>query len=132
MVDISRETYEGNGIETIVDNDGLLWSNEKHIEEGLDYKNLWKIKTKYHSDQRKHRYEVVEEPKNQFNRTFTNAKLAVKVVMDCRTTLANKFGTRLGFKQCDVILPKEQSVITKQNEFIWRRKYANTIKCFKL
>ena len=54
MVDISRETYEGNGIETIVDNDGLLWLNEKHIEEGLDYKNLWEIKTKYHSDQRKH------------------------------------------------------------------------------
>ena len=33
MVDISRETYERNGIETIVDNDGILWLNEKHIEE---------------------------------------------------------------------------------------------------
>ena len=33
--------------------------------------------------------------------------------MDCRTTLANKFRTRLGFKQNDVILTKEQSVVTK-------------------
>ena len=28
MVDISRKTYERNGIETIIDNDGMLWLNE--------------------------------------------------------------------------------------------------------
>ena len=39
MVDISRKTYEENGIETIVDNDGILRFNEKCIEEGLDKKN---------------------------------------------------------------------------------------------
>ena len=33
MVDISREMYERNGIETIVDNDGILWLNKKYIEE---------------------------------------------------------------------------------------------------
>ena len=32
MVDISRKTYERNVIETIVDNDGILWFNEIHIE----------------------------------------------------------------------------------------------------
>ena len=32
--------------------------------------------------------------------------------MGCRTTLAHKFRTRLGFKQYDVILTKEQSVLT--------------------
>ena len=40
MVDISRETYETNGIEAIVDNDGMSWLNEKHVEEGLEDKNL--------------------------------------------------------------------------------------------
>ena len=30
MVDIIRKTYEGNGIETIVDNDGILWLNETY------------------------------------------------------------------------------------------------------
>ena len=33
--------------------------------------------------------------------------------MDCRTTAAHKFRTRLGFKQYDVILAKEQSVLMK-------------------
>ena len=63
MIDISRKTYERNGIETIVDNNGTLWLNEKHIEEGLDQKKLREIKIKYNSNQRKHRYETVERPK---------------------------------------------------------------------
>ena len=33
--------------------------------------------------------------------------------MGCRTTSAHKFRTRLGFKQYDVILTKEQSVLIK-------------------
>ena len=60
MVDISRKMYERNGTETIVDNDGTLWLNKKHIEEGLDHNNLREITTKYNSNHRKHRYELVE------------------------------------------------------------------------
>ena len=63
MVDISRKTYERNGIETIADNDGISWLNEKYIEEELDHKNVRQITIKYHSDHRKHRYELAEEPK---------------------------------------------------------------------
>ena len=70
--------------------------NEKHIEDGLDY-----------------RYELIEESKKQCNRIFTNKRLAIKVNMDCRTTSTHKFRTILGFKQCNVILTKEQSVLTK-------------------
>ena len=33
--------------------------------------------------------------------------------MDCRTTSAHKFRTTLGFKQNDVVLTKEQSVLRK-------------------
>ena len=40
MVDISRKTYERNGIETIVDGNGIMWLNEIHIEKELDHKNL--------------------------------------------------------------------------------------------
>ena len=47
MVDISKKTYERNGIETIVDNDRILWLSEKHIEEKLYHKNLREITTKY-------------------------------------------------------------------------------------
>ena len=64
MVDISRKTYERNHIETMVDNNGILWLNEKDIEEGLDHKNLGEITLKYHSDKRKNKCELVTEPKN--------------------------------------------------------------------
>ena len=63
MINISRKTYERNGIETIKDNNGTLRLNEKHIEEGLDKKKIREIKTKYNSNQGKHRYELVEKPK---------------------------------------------------------------------
>ena len=44
MVDIRRKTYETNGVETIVDNDGILWLNEKYLE-GLNHKRLQEITT---------------------------------------------------------------------------------------
>ena len=37
MVHNSRKKYERNGIETIVDDDEILWLNEKQIEEGSDH-----------------------------------------------------------------------------------------------
>ena len=37
--------------------------------------------------------------------------------MNCRTKLARKFRIRLGFEQYDVILTKEQSVLTRMSSF---------------
>ena len=39
MVDISRKTYATNGVKTTVNSDGILWLNEKYVEEGLNHKN---------------------------------------------------------------------------------------------
>ena len=103
MVDISRKKYERNGIETIVDNDGILWLNEKYIEEGLDHKDFQEITTKYNSNNRKDRFELVEEPKKQCNRIFRDEKLAMKLIMNYRTRASHKFWVRLGFKQYDFI-----------------------------
>ena len=55
MVDISRETYERNGVEVIVDSDAILWLNEKYIEEGLGYLSSHKTL----------RYKLVDKPKNK-------------------------------------------------------------------
>ena len=44
---------------------------------------------------------------------FYRRIVAIKVIMDFGTTLAHKFRTRLEIKQHDVILLKEQSVVTK-------------------
>ena len=64
MVNISRDMYERNDIEAVVDKVKILCLNEQHKEEGLDQKNLWEITSKYHSDHWKHRYEIVNKPKN--------------------------------------------------------------------
>ena len=37
MENISRKTYARNDVGTMVDNNGILRLNEKHIEEILDY-----------------------------------------------------------------------------------------------
>ena len=54
MVDISRETYERNVVNRIVDSDGILRLNGKHIEEGLVHIDLPVTTVKYLSDHRKH------------------------------------------------------------------------------
>ena len=55
--------YERNDVKTLVNNDRIFWLNVKHIEEGLDHKSLEKITLKFHSNHKKHRCELVEEPK---------------------------------------------------------------------
>ena len=65
-----------------------MWLNKKHIEEGLDYKNVREITIKYYSDHRKHNYDLL---KNQSNMVFIDEELAIRVIMDCRTTSAHKF-----------------------------------------
>ena len=37
--------------------------------------------------------------------------------MNCKTTLADEFRTRLGFKQYDAILAKEEPVLTRIKSF---------------
>ena len=40
MVNITKETYENNEIEVIIDKFGKLWLHEKHIQEQLGLKKL--------------------------------------------------------------------------------------------
>ena len=68
MAYISREMYEINAVETIADKNGTLGLNEKHKEEEWTNKNLQMATGRYHSDHRKHRYELGCEPKKQPSR----------------------------------------------------------------
>ena len=47
--------------------------------------------------------------------------------MYCRTTLTHKFRTGLRFKQYDTILTERTISAEKNNQFLWRIKYASTI-----
>ena len=57
----------------------------------------------YLSNNRKHRYELADEPKKKPNKSFVDKESVIKVIIDCRKTAARKFRTRLGLKQSDVI-----------------------------
>lgn len=75
-----------------------LWLNEKHIDEGLDHKNLVSLQENILKLYRKNRYEIVDEPKKQPNIIFVKGKLAIKVIMNCRITTTNNFRA-LGLEQ---------------------------------
>ena len=85
MFNITKEIFENNGIEVIVDSVNALWLNEKHIEEQLGHKSLQVITNKYYKIYKKSRYELVDKPIKQPNRKFLRVDLALKIVMDCRT-----------------------------------------------
>ena len=56
-----------SGVETIMDNDGISWLNEKHkICETI----------KYHSENGKHRYGLVDEPKKTIQLNFHRRKIS--------------------------------------------------------
>ena len=86
MVEIGIETYENNNIEVIVDGFGTLWLNEKDIEEKLGHKNLPATTNKYDQVYKQHRYKLVNRRKKQPNRRFLCSDLALKVIMDRRTS----------------------------------------------
>ena len=46
MVNITKETYENNGIEVITDNLNTLWLNEMHVQQQLGHKNLRAVTNK--------------------------------------------------------------------------------------
>ena len=95
---LAKKVYQNNDIEVVVDGVGTLCLNEKHVEKKLGYKNLRIITSKYDPLYKRHRYELVDKPKNQPNRRFLRSDLALKVIMDCRTDESCNLKKDLGFR----------------------------------
>ena len=112
MVDIIKETWEKTGVEVINFND-KKWLHEKHIEKQLEHSNLPSVTLQYSSDLRKERQELQDYGNKQPCRKFLKEDFAIQIIMDCRTTPAVNFKTRLGFKQHDPIMRQEQSTLSK-------------------
>ena len=87
--------------------------NEKHIETQLGHANLPAITLQYSSELRKQKQELQNYGKNQPRRRLLKENFAKQIIMDCRTTSAVNFITRLGFKQHDPIMTQEQSILSK-------------------
>ena len=58
MVNITKKTYENNGIEVITDKFGKLWVNERHVQKQLGLKNLSALTNKYVKKYKKQRSEL--------------------------------------------------------------------------
>ena len=66
MVNITKETYQNNGIEVIIDKFDILWLDEKHVEQQLEHKHLPAVTNKYHKKYKKCRYEIMDEQKSNY------------------------------------------------------------------
>ena len=53
----------------------------KNLKEGLDHKHLQEITIKYHSDHRKHRYELVDKPQKKHKLNLSNEKMVKQFLM---------------------------------------------------
>ena len=127
MAVVTEKSFENNDIEEMIDNNGTLQLNRKHIKERLDHKNLPISTRKYCSDYRNQRFELIDEPKKQPNRMFLHEKLALTVIKDPRTVEARKFREGLGFNSHDVINTKEQTVhdvVNTKEQVLGALKYA--------
>ena len=60
IANITRETYEANGIEVIADKLGELWLNERHVQEQLGLKNLPVLTNQYPKEYKKQGSELNE------------------------------------------------------------------------
>ena len=74
MIVISKELWEENGMEVIVDKYGIKWGNEKHI--GNDHSALRSITSKYPSKYRKQRQELANCNNYQPCSIFLHKKVA--------------------------------------------------------
>ena len=54
MLNITKETYENNGIEVMTDKLGELWLNERHVQQQLGrHKNFRTVTNKYDKEYKK-------------------------------------------------------------------------------
>ena len=70
MVNITKETYENNGIEVITDELGELWLNERHVQKQLGHKNLPALTNKYDEQYKKCRSKLNESKNNHVEDLF--------------------------------------------------------------
>ena len=76
---------------------------------------------KYFLGYRKYKHELVNEPKKKQSnieiKQRENPQLKQSNQINCRTIAPHKCGTRIGIKQCDVILTNEQTSLAKKSIF---------------
>ena len=101
-----------NGIEVMVFN-GKKWLNETNMKDQLKHSNWAAVILHYPRKYRKQRQELHNCGNCQRCTMFLKERLAVQIIMDCKTTPGVNFRTKLGFSQHEPIMTQEQSILSK-------------------
>ena len=111
MVEITQQTWGKNGVEVITFN-GKKRLSETNIKDQLKHLNLAAVTLQYSSELRKQRQELQDCAKNYSCTRFIEENFVMQIIMDCRTTPAVNFKTKLGFNQHGPIMTQEQSILS--------------------
>ena len=116
----------------------MLWLGDKDIGDELGVQNIYEHFFISHDKEIKGKCETKNPMKQQIRKykrhssklidgekfVCTHEDIIMSIIMSCRvsTPWAIEFRSKLGFKQHDIILSKEQSVISKITTFFSREK----------
>ena len=79
MVEVTKETWERNGVEVIVFN-GKKWLNETNIKDQLKHSNLAAVTLQYSSELRKQREELQDCNNYRPCRRFLEEDFAKQII----------------------------------------------------
>ena len=125
MLKISAKTYAKNCVCNIIDKEENVWLRNKDIGEKLGVENIYglidkevkgKFETRNLTNEQIREYKTHGSELNDGEKfMYTREDIIMNIIMRCRvsTPEAIEFRSKLGFKQHDIILNKEQSVISK-------------------
>ena len=148
MVDISAENFQNALVYTItVGNRELFWVRMIDVQKGLGVKNMsdlvrkeihgiFETKTPTEEQIRKYKRsekEIDKESKSNFK--YDRSDLMSRMIKNCRGEKKrgekNEFRIKLGFAPNDIIMTKEESVLTKIIQLFTREKILQQHKVLK-
>ena len=110
---IDKNLWQDNGVETI-EYKNYLWLNERNLGKSANYNEIRKLSIKYDNKCIKQRKEFIKNCKKQCCRKFIREDLAVYLLLHInRVPSIIKFRSKLGFKNNELVLSKECSIIIK-------------------
>ena len=142
MFKISAKTFTKICVCNIIDEEQKLWLRNKDIGEKLGVENIYdlvgkEIKDRFKTNSptkqqirecKRHGSELINVEKYR----YTYEEIIIPIIMSCRVSTP-KFRSKLGFKQHDIMLCKEQSMLTKIKIFSSEKiLLQNSVLSYKL
>ena len=121
MVEITKEKWRKNSAEVIVFN-GKKCLNKTNIKDQIKHSKLALVTLPYSSEVRKQRQELQDCGNYQPCGRIVEEDFAMQIIMDCRTTPAVNFKTKLGFNQHDPIMTQDNQYCQKWRHYLQLKK----------